>query len=308
MEIGIIGLGKMGGNIAKRLMKGGHAVVAYDRHEAAVRELAEAGAIPAPDMEALAVRLSPPRVVWIMVPAGEPVHETILALCPLLAPTDIVIDGGNSHYKASLAHASLLGKQGIHFLDVGVSGGVWGLEEGYSLTMGGKEEDVRALTPVFESLAPAPDKGWGHVGPNGSGHFVKMIHNGIEYGLMEAYAEGFAILEKKDKFSVNLAQISEIWQYGSVIRSWLLNLTTGILKENKNLDGTTPYVQDSGEGRWALSEAIDLDIPTPVLALALLTRLQSRDRESFSNKLLTALRHRFGGHRLHPFPPHIETP
>jgi len=298
MEIGMIGLGRMGANIARRLLNGGHSVAVYDRDRTAIDELTKSGSNPAYTLEELIEGLTPPRALWIMVPSGEPTHETIVSLLPHLTPSDIVIDGGNSHYKASLDHAKLLRKHGIHFLDAGVSGGVWGLREGYSLMIGGEAEDIQALTPVFKTLAPAPDRGWGHVGPNGSGHFVKMIHNGIEYGLMEAYSEGFAVLEKKSEFHVDLARVAEIWQYGSVIRSWLLDLTVSILKENETLDGIAPYVQDSGEGRWTLFEAIDLDVPTPVMALALLTRLQSRDTASFSSKLLAAMRNKFGGHDI----------
>ncbi|MEM2875837.1 MAG: decarboxylating 6-phosphogluconate dehydrogenase, partial [Candidatus Bathyarchaeia archaeon] len=219
-------------------------------------------------------------------------------LLPRLEPGDVIIDGGNSHYKDTLRRAALLKKSGVNFVDVGMSGGVWGLTEGYSMTVGGEKEVVEFLRPIFESLAPAPDRGWGHVGPSGAGHFVKMVHNGIEYGLMQAYAEGFAILKRKKEFNVDLHQVAKIWCYGSVIRSWLLDLTAQILAEDPDLREVAPYVADSGEGRWCVFEAIDLDVAAPVMALSLLQRLRSRDEESFSDKLVAVMRQKFGGHAV----------
>jgi 6-phosphogluconate dehydrogenase len=233
-----------------------------------------------------------------MVPAGEPTEATVTALGDRLSHGDIVIDGGNSNYKDSIRRASVLAERGIHFLDVGTSGGIWGLAEGYSLMIGGNASAVMKLRPIFETLAPAPDRGWGHVGPSGAGHFVKMVHNGIEYGLMEAYAEGFSILRHKTEFDLDLPAVAELWRHGSVVRSWLLDLTARALAEDPSLKGVAPYVSDSGEGRWTVSEAIDLDVPAPVITLALIQRLRSRDEESFADRLLAALRNQFGGHAV----------
>jgi len=298
MELGMIGLGRMGANMTERLLSGGHRVVAHDRNVEAIKRLVDKGVVRADSLEALAATLSLPRAIWLMVPSGDPVDQTIQALTPHLTPDDVVVDGGNSNYKDTLRRAAMLKGRGIHFVDVGTSGGIWGLTEGYSLMVGGNPEAVVRLKPIFQTLAPAPDKGWGHVGPSGAGHFVKMIHNGIEYGLMEAYAEGFALMERKAEFKLNLHQIAEIWRHGSVIRSWLLDLVAKALAENKDLRGIKPYVEDSGEGRWTVFEAVDLDISAPVITLSLLQRLRSRDEGSFADRLLAMMRYQFGGHPL----------
>jgi 6-phosphogluconate dehydrogenase len=242
--------------------------------------------------------LKAPRVVWLMVPAGEPVDQTIAALLPQLASGDVIIDGGNSNYKDTQRRAQALALRRIHYVDAGTSGGVWGLRNGYSIMVGGDEQVIERLRPIFEALAPAPDQGWGRVGPSGAGHFTKMIHNGIEYGLMQAYGEGFALMRRKREFALDLHQVAEIWRHGSVVQSWLLDLTSAALAENPALEGIAPHVADSGEGRWTVFEAVDLDVAAPVITLALLQRLRSRDPDSFSDKLLAALRNQFGGHEI----------
>ena len=298
MDLGMIGLGRMGGNMAQRLVRGGHRVVGFARNPQTLRQMEEKGIVPAATYEELVNALSETRAIWIMVPAGAAVDETITALWPLLTAGDVIIDGGNSNYKDTQRRAEMLISSRIHYVDTGTSGGVWGLQNGYSIMVGGDEQVVERLRPVFETLAPAPDKGWGRVGPSGAGHFTKMIHNGIEYGMMQAYGEGFAILNQKKEFNLDLHQIAEIWRDGSVVQSWLLDLTAAALAENPGLDGIAPYVADSGEGRWTVAEAIDLNVAAPIITLALLQRLQSRDAESFSNKLLSALRNQFGGHEM----------
>ena len=298
MELGMIGLGKMGANMTERLLRGNHRLVVYDRSPEPVQAAAAAGAIPSDSMPDLVAKLTAPRAVWVMVPAGDPTEGIVNALADVLAPEDTVIDGGNSNYKDSVRRAAALMERGMHFVDVGTSGGVWGLTEGYSMMVGGDKAAVDRLQPIFETLAPAPDKGWGHVGPSGAGHFVKMIHNGIEYGLMQAYAEGFEILRTKEAFDLDLHQVAEIWRYGSVVRSWLLDLTALALKEDQDLSDIKGWVADSGEGRWTVAEAIDLDVPAPVLTLSLLMRLVSRQETSYSAKLLAALRNQFGGHAV----------
>ena len=298
MQIAMIGLGRMGANMATRLARGGHDVVAYDRSPDAAARAATAGASAASSLDDLVKRLTPPRAVWTMVPAGEPTESTIAALGERLARGDVVIDGGNSNYKDSMRRATTLEERGLHLIDVGTSGGIWGLTEGYALMVGGDKAPITRLRPVFETLAPAPDRGWAHVGPSGSGHFVKMVHNGIEYGLMEAYAEGFSILRHKAEFDLDLPAIAELWRHGSVVRSWLLDLTARALAEDPLLKDVAPYVSDSGEGRWTVSEAIDLDVPAPVITLALIQRLRSRDEESYADRLLAALRNQFGGHAV----------
>jgi 6-phosphogluconate dehydrogenase len=298
MELGMVGLGKMGAFMVERLVRGGHRVVGYDRDAAAVARIVAVGAEGADSLAALAAKLNKPRAIWIMVPSGSPVDDTIATLLPLLAKDDILIDGGNSNYKDTQRRAVSVKGKGFQFVDVGTSGGVWGLKEGYAMMVGGDKEAVERLRPLLETLAPAKDKGWGRVGPSGAGHFVKMVHNGIEYGMMQAYAEGFAILKKKNEFALDMHQISEIWRTGSVVRSWLLDLLSIALKENVEMAGIAPYVSDSGEGRWTVAEAIDLDVPAPVITLSLLQRLTSRDSESYSDKLLSAMRNQFGGHAI----------
>ena len=298
MELGMIGLGRMGANMAERLVRAGHAVVGFDPSADALQRAAQKGIAAATSIEALVGRLAAPRTIWLMVPAGAVVDQTIDLLLPYLAPGDVVIDGGNSNYKDTLRRAEALAAQRITFVDVGTSGGVWGLENGYSMMLGGDAATITRLQPIFASLAPTPDSGWGRVGPSGPGHFSKMVHNGIEYGLMAAYAEGFALLRHKTEFDLDLAQIAEIWRSGSVVRSWLLDLTAAALRENPALDGIAPYVADSGEGRWTVFEAIDLDVAAPVITAALMQRLRSREQDSFADKLLAALRHQFGGHQV----------
>ena len=298
MELGIIGLGKMGANMATRLLKGGHRVEVYDRNPEAVKTASATGADPSGSLEELVSKLTTPRAVWVMVPAGSPTEETIEQLAGMIQPGDTIIDGGNSNFKDSIRRAEMLKEKKIHFVDVGTSGGIWGLKEGYSMMIGGEKEAVERLRPIFETLAPASDQGWGQVGPSGAGHFVKMVHNGIEYGLMESYAEGFALLKRKEEFGLDLHQISEIWRVGSVVRSWLLDLTARALGDNPDLEGIAPYVADSGEGRWMVFETIDLDVPAPVITLSLIQRLRSREKDSFSDKFLAALRNQFGGHEI----------
>jgi 6-phosphogluconate dehydrogenase len=298
MKLGMVGLGKMGANMTARLLARDHRLVVHDRDAKAVRSAADKGAVGAESLADLVSNLEPPRAVWVMVPAGEPTEAVLDELSGLLTRGDVVLDGGNSYYKDSMRRAGALSERGIAFVDVGTSGGVWGLTEGYSLMVGGDEAAVNRVRPVLESLAPAPDAGWGHVGPAGAGHFVKMVHNGIEYGLMQAYAEGFEILERKEAFDLDLHQVAEIWRQGSVVRSWLLDLTARALAENPELSGIRGFVADSGEGRWTVSEAIDLDVPAPVITASLLMRFVSRQEESFGAKLLAALRNQFGGHAL----------
>jgi 6-phosphogluconate dehydrogenase len=298
MELGMIGLGRMGANMTERLLGAGHRVVSYDRSWQAVESVVRKGAAGADSLKAMAAALKPPRVVWLMVPAGDPVEQTIQALVPELKSGDAIVDGGNSYYKDTLRRAVALREAGLHYIDVGTSGGIWGLKEGYSLMVGGDEEVVERLKPIFQSLAPAPDKGWGRVGPCGAGHFVKMVHNGIEYGLMQAFAEGFALMEAKTDFKLDLDQIAEIWRHGSVVRSWLLDLIAAGLAENPGLRGIKPHVEDSGEGRWTVNEAVDLEIAAPIITLSLLQRFRSRDTDSFADKLLAMMRHEFGGHAL----------
>ncbi len=299
MKLAIIGLGKMGGNMALRLIRDGHEVVGYNLQPEPTKQLAqEEGLIPTFSLEEVVENLPDRRVVWVMVPAGKPTEMTIEALGGLLNEDDIVIDGGNSNYKETMQRAAILKEKGIFFVDVGTSGGVWGLKEGYSMMVGGDDDAVDYIRPILETLAPGKETGWGHVGPSGSGHFVKMVHNGIEYGLMQAYAEGFEIMRAKGEFGLDLHQISEIWRFGSVVRSWLLDLTANALSENPDLDGIKGWVADSGEGRWTVFEAIDLDVPAPVITQALQARFVSRQEESFAAKILAAMRNQFGGHAI----------
>ncbi len=295
----MIGLGKMGANMTERLVRSGHNVVGFDLSADAVAQVAAKGADGAASIAELVEKLSSPRVVWLMVPHGGPVDSTLAALAPLLEPGDIIIDGGNSYYKETQRRATECSvSDGLHYVDVGTSGGVWGLTEGYSMMIGGEEAVVESLRPIFESLAPSPTTGWGHVGPSGAGHYAKMVHNGIEYGLMQAYAEGFAILNAKEEFALDLSQVGQIWQHGSVVRSWLLDLTTATLAENPQLEGIAPYVPDSGEGRWTVFEAIDLNVAAPVIGLSLMGRIESRDEIEFADRLLASMRRGFGGHAV----------
>ena len=298
MELGMIGLGKMGAFMTERLVKGGHRVVGFDRDAAAVQRVIDKGSAGADSLEKMISQLKIPRAVWLMVPAGAPVDQTIEQLLPHLAPGDTIVDGGNSYYKDSVRRAAALAPKKINFVDSGTSGGVWGLAEGYSMMVGGDADVVKRLSPIFETLAPGPNKGWGRVGPAGSGHFVKMVHNGIEYGIMQAYAEGLDLLRHKKEFDVDLLQVSQIWQFGSVIRSWLLDLTVDALQKNPTLDGVGAYVTDSGEGRWTVIEGIDLGVALPVISGALDVRFRSQDPEPFANKLLAMMRHEFGGHAV----------
>lgn len=298
MKLAMIGLGRMGANMAERLTKAGHAVLGYDPSPEARKRSEASGLTSFESLSVLAQALPKPKIFWIMVPAGNPVDETIAALTPVLSAGDILIDGGNSYYKDTMRRAEMLRAKGIAYVDCGTSGGIWGLKEGYGMMIGGDDAVVRSLTPIFESLAPAKDKGWGYVGPSGAGHFVKMVHNGIEYGLMEAYAEGFSILKHKPAFNIDTHQVAEIWRYGTVIRSWLLDLAADALGKNPNLDGIAPVVADSGEGRWTAFEAIENNVPAPIITLSLLERIRSRDIDSFSDKLLAALRNEFGGHAI----------
>ena len=298
MELGMIGLGRMGGNMVQRLLQGGHRVVAYDRDPEAVKASEAAGAVGAGSQEGLVGSLTPPRAVWIMVPVGDATEATIDGLMPLLSTGDVMLDGGNSNYKDTVRRGEKLREKGVHFMDVGTSGGIWGLKEGYGLMIGGEEEVFKRLEPLFQTLAPEPDKGYGYVGPTGAGHFVKMIHNGVEYGLMEAYAEGFELLEAKREFNLDLAQIAEMWRHGTVVRSWLLDLAAEALQEDPDLEGLEAYVEDTGEGRWTVQESIELAVPAPVIALSLQSRFRSRQGRPFGPRLLAALRNQFGGHAI----------
>jgi 6-phosphogluconate dehydrogenase len=284
--------------MAERLRLGGHQVVGFDFNAEAVAKLAAEGNIGVNSLEELAKELQGRKAIWIMVPQGAPVDETIAKLEPLLNPGDILIDGGNSYYKDTVRRHKEVTAKGFQFVDVGTSGGIWGLKEGYSMMVGGDKEAVDYLRPILETLAPAADKGWGHVGPGGSGHFVKMVHNGIEYGMMQAYAEGFTVLERKEEFHLNLPQVAEIWRYGSVVRSWLLDLTADALAGNPTLDGLDAYVVDSGEGRWTAFEAIDLNVSAPVITESVIRRIRSREQNNFTDRMLAIMRKEFGGHAV----------
>src|SRR6185436_14433740 len=280
MELGMIGLGRMGANMTRRLTAAGHRIVVFDRDKSAVTTMASEGAVGADSIADVVTKLKAPRAVWIMVPSGEAVDETLTSLSGSLQKGDIIIEGGNSNFNDSMRRAAAAQSLGLEFLDVGVSGGIWGLKEGYSLMIGGAAAAVDRLKPVFESLAPARDRGWAHMGPSGAGHFAKMVHNGIEYGMMQSFAEGFALLEKKKEFDFDLATVAETWRHGSVVRSWLLDLTAEALHENPTLKGIGAQVADSGEGRWMVAEAIASDVPCPVITLSLLERIRSRVSDS----------------------------
>ena len=297
MELGIIGLGKMGLNICRRLIQGGHSVVVFDSDSEVLKIAQKENISTGNSLEDLVKKLTKPRILWMMVPSGEITHSTILNLSDLLDRGDIIIDGGNSYYKDTQSMADKLSEKGIDFLDVGTSGGIWGLENGYSLMVGGDSVTYSKLVPLFETLAPS--KGFGHVGPSGAGHFVKMIHNGIEYGMMQAYAEGFDLLKSKEDFNLDIQSISEIWSHCSVVRSWILELISDLLREDSSLKDVAPFVQDSGEGRWTVQESLDAEVPIPVISSALYARFYSRNKDkSFSAKLLSALRNQFGGHKI----------
>ncbi|MFP4271659.1 MAG: phosphogluconate dehydrogenase (NAD(+)-dependent, decarboxylating) [Halothiobacillaceae bacterium] len=302
MKLAIYGLGRMGGNMARRLARGGIEVVGHNRSAAAVDALREeSGFIPAYTLEEMLAALDgeSTRVVWLMLPAGDVTEQAIDALLPKLSPGDVLIDGGNSWYQDTLRRSARVQAAGVHFLDVGTSGGVWGLANGYSLMVGGSREAFAHIEPAIRVLAPAPDRGWGHVGPVGSGHFVKMVHNGIEYGMMQAFAEGLAVLRAKEEFSLDLAQITELWRHGSVVQSWLLDLTAEALaSQGQGLEQIAPVVADSGEGRWTAKEAIDLGVAAPVMTLALQMRFDSQDAEGYGNRLLAVMHNAFGGHAV----------
>jgi len=302
MKLAMIGLGKMGANMVRRLVADGHEIIAFDVDPHSTMALADEldNVIAVSSVDALIETLSPPRVIWLMVP-HQFVDQSIENLLTAgMDKGDLLVDGGNSNFNLSRQRGVDLQRQGVHFVDSGTSGGVWGLENGYSIMVGGSDEAVAILRPALESLAPAKDKGWGHVGPAGAGHYVKMVHNGIEYGMMQAFAEGFEMLEAKDKMDLDLQQISEIWQHGSVVRSWLLDLIADAFSHDKNLSSLSDYVDDSGEGRWTVHDSIELGVPTPVLTLALQMRFRSRQDPSFAGKVLNAMRAGFGGHSIRP--------
>jgi 6-phosphogluconate dehydrogenase len=299
MELGLIGLGRMGANMARRLRRADIKVAAYNRSFNVTQSLAEeTGIIAAKSVKELVEMLSPPRVVWLMLPAGDITQHYVDEVTKLLKADDILVDGANSHYKDSMRRAGQLAEQAIHFIDAGVSGGVWGLENGYTLMIGGKKESVQYIEPILKILAPAADTGWLHCGPVGSGHYTKMVHNGIEYGMMQAYAEGFALIKSRKDFSLDLAAITEAWRHGSVVRSWLLDLSAEFLRKDQNLDDVEAYVADSGEGRWTALEAVEQGIPAPVMSLALMMRFTSQSNNDYSAKLLAMMRKGFGGHEL----------
>jgi 6-phosphogluconate dehydrogenase len=296
MKIGFIGLGKMGGNMVQRLLNDGHEVVAYARTVETVRKIEEKGAVGADSLQDMVDKLKNPRVIWIMVPAGKTTEETINKIAPLLEKGDILVDGGNSFYKDSIRRAGGLEKNGISFLDAGTSGGIWGLKIGYCLMIGGNAEAFVKVEPVFKTLAP--ENGYAHVGPSGAGHFVKMVHNGIEYAMLQGYAEGFEVMNAKQEFNLDLEKISNLWNHGSVIRSWLLELAENAFNKDPRLDLIRGFVEDSGEGRWTVAEAIEENVPTPIITLSLLQRFRSRQEESFGAKVIAALRNEFGGHEV----------
>ncbi len=300
MQLGLVGLGKMGANMTKRLLDGGHQVIVTDLNPDAITAAEQHGANGADNLQMLVNKLDAPRVIWLMVPAGGPTQSTIDQLIEMLSVGDIIIDGGNSNYKDTMQHGDDLRAKGLHFVDVGTSGGVWGLTEGYSMMIGGEEDIVKHLSPIFETLAPAADKGWGYVGPSGAGHFVKMIHNGIEYGMMQAYAEGFSILREKRAFNLDLAEVSRIWQHGSVVRSWLLDLMKDAFDQDQEFAHISPWVSDSGEGRWTVVEAIELNVSAPIITMALQRRIRSRESVGYTDRLLSVMRNQFGGHAIKP--------
>jgi 6-phosphogluconate dehydrogenase len=298
MKLGMSGAGRMGGHMAERLRAAGHTVIVNSRTPATVDRMVGLGFEGAYSLPELVAKLEAPRIVWLMIPCGEPVDRAIASVLPRLEAGDILVDGGNSYYADTLRRAPMIAEAGVHFVDVGTSGGIWGETEGYSLMIGGEEDVVQRMRPIFEALAPGPERGWGRVGPSGAGHFVKMVHNGIEYGMMQSFGEGFALMARKEQFGLDLAQISQIWRFGSVVRSWLLDLLADSLAQDPQLAGTAPYVEDSGEGRWTVAEALALDQPAPVITLSLIQRLASRDSVGLSDRVVAMLRHGFGGHEF----------
>jgi 6-phosphogluconate dehydrogenase len=297
--LGMVGLGRMGGNMSRRLARAGHPVLAWDRAaDARVALAGEPGIETVDSLEDLVAKLPTPKIVWLMLPAGPPTEETLQRLVPLLARGDVVIDGANAFYKDSQRHGAALAGQGIRFVDAGVSGGVWGLKNGYGLMVGGDDAAMQLVEPLLRSLAPGPDLGWVHCGPVGAGHFAKMVHNGIEYGLMQAYAEGFALLHAKADLQLDVPRIAEAWRHGTVIRSWLLDLTADVLSREAELEDIAPFVADSGEGRWTTVESVELGIPTPVITMALMERFGSQGRGDYANRLLARMRQSFGGHAV----------
>jgi 6-phosphogluconate dehydrogenase len=296
MRLAMIGLGRMGGNMSERLMKGGHEVVVFDRTPAAVQRYVSLGATPAASVTEITTKLKSPRIVWIMVPAGKPVDDTIASLLPGMSKGDVIIDGGNSNFHDTMRRAAELQAKGMHLVDSGTSGGIWGLANGYCLMIGASREAFTLCEPIFKTLAPTD--GYAHMGPPGSGHYVKMVHNGIEYGALQAYAEGYEILHASRDFKLDLHKIAAVWNHGSVVRSWLNELAELAFEKDAQLSDLRGYVEDSGEGRWTVQEAIDLDVPAPVITLSLLTRLRSRQADSFSAKVIAALRNEFGGHAV----------
>ena len=320
MQLGMVGLGRMGGNMVRRLLRGGHQCVVYTRNPASVQQLVSEGATGASSLEEFVSKLTKPRAAWVMVPAGDPTEQMVTTLAKLMEAGDTIIDGGNSFYKDDVRRSKTVGQKGVHYLDVGTSGGIWGLERGYCMMIGGQQDAVRRLDPIFKTLAPgrgdiprtpgreklggSAEEGYLYCGPSGSGHFVKMVHNGIEYGLMQAYAEGFDIfrnanseeLDKDYRYNLNVADIAEVWRRGSVVASWLLDLTAMALAEDSTLSQYTGYVHDSGEGRWTIMTAIEEGVPADVLSASLYARFRSRQEHTFGEKLLSAMRQKFGGH------------
>lgn len=300
MDIAMIGLGRMGGNMARRLLRGGHRVVMYNRAVAAAEGIKgeEQGGEVATSLAEVVAKLSAPRHIWVMLPAGEITENTLKEFMGLLSSGDTLIDGGNSNYKDTQRRYAMLKEKGLNYVDIGTSGGIWGITVGYGMMIGGDKEAVDRMRPIFETLAPAPDQGWGHMGPSGAGHYVKMVHNGIEYGMMQAYAEGFEIMRAKKDLNLDVAQIAEAWRYGTVVRSWLLDLAASALKDDPELTDIAPYVGDSGEGRWTVFDSIDLDVPTPVITASLFARFYSRSNGDYTAKVLSAMRNQFGGHAV----------
>ncbi|MEI8130817.1 MAG: decarboxylating 6-phosphogluconate dehydrogenase [Leptolinea sp.] len=299
MKLLLIGLGKMGGNMARRWLRAGHQVIGYNRSSGITDQIAtEERLTPVYSIEEGIAKLTSPRVVWLMVPSGQATEDNLNHVAELLEAGDILVDGGNSNFNDSIRHGKMMAEKGIQFFDAGVSGGVWGLKEGYAVMVGGNSEAFNNIEPLVKSLAPAVDKGWGLVGPVGAGHFTKMVHNGIEYGMMEAYAEGYELMKSRADFQLDLHQVSEIWRYSSVVRSWLLDLISLALVEDQDLSKIKPWVTDSGEGRWTVNEAINQSVPVPVIAAALFRRFESREENSYAYKLLSAVRNQFGGHEM----------